>query len=265
MLFFLGISLVFFLLFYLIGFKEYFWIYKLIKVKWIDRQLVRLNVSRSYSLGGRKEISKGLIYSIIYYSVRGMKREISKNKTAEANNGKKIQSLSSKPIQSFSAQKKQLTSKEKGDLFEKYVVENLDDSLYRSLKDWRSDKFHDGRFGESNTYPDLQFKFKKQRGYKQRFSFSIECKYRSVRQNSKYITTVDPKQLKRYRNFAREEKQKVFVVFGIGGNPSFPDDIYIVPLADINSSQWTINEFEKYAKHKNKSTFHFNLKEFTLN
>ena len=122
------------------------------------------------------------------------------------------------------------TDKQKGDDFEKYVVQKFSKS-YFSVLEWASDKYVNGTYPKSNTHPDLILKFK----FKDTdIDFAVECKYRSdyYKNGVEWCTE---RQLSNYQAFAKEKGIKVFVVVGIGGVATAPEELYIIPLTEIKA------------------------------
>lgn len=149
-----------------------------------------------------------------------------------------------KPIINESPLSEFEVNKQKGDEFEKYVVSKFSTRYFRS-KAWRSDKTAHGHFPESNKYPDLEFEFK-HNDYKA--MFAVECKYRS-NYNGGYIELGDNYKLENYKRFEREKNMQVYIVVGVGGKPSEPEDLYLIALPHLNSNrihkdQLTKNHFK---------------------
>lgn len=124
----------------------------------------------------------------------------------------------------------------KGREFEDFVLElfDLKDSNAYSLIDWRSDKTIGGVSPVSNSYPDFVIEYRNDGKTRK---FAIECKWRSTIYWNNRKPIIEREQLERYQEYAREKKQQVIIVLGVGGIPSMPEEFYIVPL----------NEFEKVA------------------
>jgi hypothetical protein len=72
---------------------------------------------------------------------------------------------------------------------------------------------------------------------------------------------VSKEQLARYQEYSNEKGHEVFVVLGVGGDPSMPEELYLIPLdsilqvqskptlikqyrRDIVDKLFSINEFE---------------------
>lgn len=122
-------------------------------------------------------------------------------------------------------------NKEKGDIFEKFIVQKFDKNFFTILE-WRSDKYIDGQYAISNKLPDLEFQFIT-KGYQSRFA--IECKYRKRYMNNQ-IEIARDYQINNYRKFETERKIPVYIVLGLGGKPSKPDELFLIPIKYINSN-----------------------------
>lgn len=143
-------------------------------------------------------------------------------------------------------------NKQKGDEFETYVVGKFDKNYFRS-KAWRSDKAAHGHFPEANSYPDLEFEF---RHNDYRASFAVECKYRSG-YNGGYIDLGDFYKLNAYRKFEREKNIQVYVVLGVGGAPSDPEELFIIPLPHVTSNKIHRRKLtSEYSKSINSKFFY---------
>lgn len=117
-------------------------------------------------------------------------------------------------------------SVEKGDDFEKYVTELFDEE-YFTVVQWNTDitRKHD-RFVEADLGPDLIMRYEPKGEM-----FCVECKFRSDMHEDK-LNWSNPQQLERYREYAAEHRLPFFVVIGLGGDPSYPDRLFCVPLAE---------------------------------
>jgi hypothetical protein len=123
-------------------------------------------------------------------------------------------------------------SEVKGYEFEKFVV-SLFDNEYFNLLEWRSVKFHDGVFPLSCQFPDLEFFFQ---STSKILHFAIECKWRQ----GFYKNTVNwtkESQLETYRQFETISQIPVFVMLGIGGVPNKPNEVYCIPLKEIDGTR----------------------------
>ena len=148
--------------------------------------------------------------------------------------------------------------KEKGDTFEKHVISRFPEQYYK-IKIWQGDKYHEGRFAESNYHPDLIMELNTKNN---KASFAAECKYRQTFFKGE-IKLAKEYQIINYRKYATEFNQLVFIVLGVGGEPSNPDSLYIIPLNEINSTTYTENQLKKYLKY-GKGDFFYNPQLQTL-
>lgn len=141
---------------------------------------------------------------------------------------------------SESSDSSQLTAKEKGNAFEAYVADRLKRFGFK-IKQWNQGTVTSaGAMGENALNPDF---FVEQPYGNNSIEYWLECKWR------KDITgafTFHDSQINRYRKIQRESKRKVFIFFGVGGQPSDPGSVYIVPLDSINGSSITRDEMKPF-------------------
>lgn len=138
---------------------------------------------------------------------------------------------------------------EKGRAFEEYVVSHFN-KKYFTLKEWRGDKYYEGNYAESIRYPDMEYEFSLDGKI---ISFAVECKWRSKFSNE-WITWATEEQADIYRKFEKEKDMPVFVVIGVGGSPSEPEQVYAVPLRVLKlniAKEDYIRDFMREDKEKN--------------
>ena len=139
----------------------------------------------------------------------------------------------------------------KGLEFEEYVVSRFS-RKYFSLNEWRGDKFSNDVYPESNTYPDLEFTFTL-REYS--CTFAVECKWRAEFNSQNKVKWSYKEQLARYRQFAKDKNIPVFIIIGIGGSPSKPSEIFVIPLASIKYVELSKSWLENYRHDPTKNMF----------
>ncbi|BAX80845.1 hypothetical protein ALGA_2523 [Labilibaculum antarcticum] len=143
-------------------------------------------------------------------------------------------------------------AKKKGDDFEKFIAQKFPKKYY-TIKEWAGDKYIKGVYAETTTQPDLMIETKKEKK-----CFSIECKWRKEFKNDE-VTFASKKQLENYMVFQKKKNIPVFITLGIGGEPSAPQNCYILPLDEIKSNSILKNELYKYWK-KTAANFYFDIK-----
>lgn len=141
------------------------------------------------------------------------------------------------------------TEKQKGDDFEKYIVQKFSKS-YFSIMEWTGDKYMDGMYARSNTNPDLTLKFKMKDIEK---DFAVECKYRTDYYKNG-VEWCSEQQLKNYKTFAIRKEIAVFVAIGIGGQPTAPEELFIIPLTELSRNFVDKSFLSKYKKVKIKDS-----------
>ena len=124
----------------------------------------------------------------------------------------------------------------KGHEFEDFVLElfDLDEARTYSLLEWRSDKSLGGVSPVSNTYPDFVLEYKEGR---RKQKFAVECKWRANIPRRFTQPLFEPEQIIRYQEYAAEKAQNVYIILGIGGEPSMPEVLYLIPIDAISQIQ----------------------------
>jgi hypothetical protein len=152
----------------------------------------------------------------------------------------------------------QLDAKQKGDDFEKFMVKKFSPRYYK-IKEWRGDKFVDGLYAETNKDPDIVLEYN-WNGRQQQFA--IECKYRS----SFYQGAVEwakERQVLHYQAFMQRTNIPTFIVLGMGGTPTDPQRVYIIPVLEVNKHILTEYELRPFLR-KTQSDFFFDLNNLKL-
>ena len=153
-----------------------------------------------------------------------------------------------------------LTPQEKGKKFEDFVVRRFQSEKFYKLKEWRGDKYLDGIYPESSTYPDLELEFSL-KDIKRRFA--IECKYRSKSYDG-IVEFAEKRQLTTYKNFEKENKIPVYILLGFGGQPHNPSELFLIPIVDIYVPYMEYSQLKEYQKDLT-GHFYYNLLDDSLN
>jgi len=131
------------------------------------------------------------------------------------------------PLDVTSPSKFNEESLKKGIAFEKFVVKRFDPAFF-TLIDWRSDKTVSGIFPVMNHFPDLELYYEST--YESKY-FAIECKWRE--DFSHGIIELKKEQIEHYRYYEKMTKDITYIVLGVGNEPSYPNEVYIIPLKEI--------------------------------
>ena len=141
----------------------------------------------------------------------------------------------------------------KGREFEDFILSmfNIRDDESLVLQEWQGDKSLGSLYPENNSNPDFVFRYKQQQ-------FAIECKWRATlgKETSKNLFT--EKSIEKYNQFAKERKMPVTIVLGIGGEPCYPESLYVIPLAMISkviSDNTSITTFQTFGTSFDISLF----------
>lgn len=134
--------------------------------------------------------------------------------------------------------------------FEKFIVQKFD-KKYFAIRNWAGDKFVEGRYADTTTQPDIQLSLKL--GVNT-YPFAVECKWRSEPEGD-FIRFANDGQLERYKAFAQQENYPVFIALGIGGKPSSPAKLYILPIQELNKPVLHKAGMGKYRKKVDSDFF----------
>lgn len=143
----------------------------------------------------------------------------------------------------------------KGKLFQEFVVKmfkNKDE--YFDWLDAAPDIKYGRHYPKSNKNPDLIIQFKNDKqGWKEKIA--VECKFRAGHKNN--IVTIDKKhKLDNYLDFSKNEGIKTFMAIGLGGEPSKPQNLYVLPIEKVKT-EMSIDELQLYRNKKDYFFFDF--------
>jgi len=118
----------------------------------------------------------------------------------------------------------------KGREFEDYVLGlfNIQKESDIVLQEWQGDKSYGLINPENNSYPDFVLRY----GTKE---FAVECKWREKLQKELDKDIFTPKRIETYASFSHNRNIPVTIVLGVGGQPSYPGVLYVIPLENITS------------------------------
>ena len=120
---------------------------------------------------------------------------------------------------------------QKGCDFEKYIMKKFPTKFF-TIKEVTADKGFDiGVYVEATGNPDLVVEFH-WKAKKIQQCFAVECKWRHKTYQDRLLWA-RPDQITRYQNFAKKRQIPVFIAIGLGGKPQSPEQLFIVPLKDI--------------------------------
>jgi len=143
------------------------------------------------------------------------------------------------------------TEYEKGSSFEYYIQSLFDMGDWHIVKATSDLGRKYERRVESDSDPDFVMKHKKSNKV-----IAVECKYRSRFDKGReepIIYWASEYNIKKYNVFREKEKIPVFIAIGIGGAPSKPDHLFLVPLYCLKYrrvSKEYLEKFERSPKDK---------------
>jgi hypothetical protein len=124
----------------------------------------------------------------------------------------------------------------KGREFEDFVLElfDLNETKTYSLLEWRGDKSLGEISPASNTYPDFVFEYN---GGKWKKKIAVECKWRANIPRRLSQPLFMSQQIARYQEYAQEKAIDVSIILGVGGEPSMPEELYLIPINSVSQIQ----------------------------
>ena len=84
--------------------------------------------------------------------------------------------------------------------------------------------------------------------------FCVECKFRSKLFKGK-LQWSSPKQLGRYRIFAKDNEVPFYVVIGLGGQARKPKRMFCIPLKEAKFPSLSMEFVEKFERNSKKKFF----------
>jgi len=153
--------------------------------------------------------------------------------------------------------------------FEKFIAKKFVEK-YITIKNWRSDKFIDGRHAEDISHPDfLLISHKENEEDKQ---FAVECKWIKnfyKKKNDKIGFLLKENDFEKYKQYENEMKKEmkdfaIFLVIGIGGEGNKPEKLYIVKFSSIKFNFLHKDFMERFEKKDTTANFYFDRDKIEL-
>lgn len=118
----------------------------------------------------------------------------------------------------------------KGREFEDYVLGlfNVEKDGPLILQEWQGDKILGSIKPENNSNPDFVFRYIDK-------EFAVECKWREKLSVDMSKDLFPPKKMEDYKAFSETRRMPVSIVLGVGGEPSNPERLYIIPLECVDA------------------------------
>ena len=152
---------------------------------------------------------------------------------------------------------------EMGKDFEKFVIHLFDEKEW-IIEDWTRDMSRTaGRLVRSDLKPDIIVTHRNTGR-----QFAIECKYRSNFVEGRLesgridfgIWWANRRQIENYRKFHEEFNIPVFILIGIGGRPTNPEKMFLIPFRAMMRYEFTLRRYlERFERPTNRP---FSINEF---
>lgn len=227
-------------------------------IKITPEQVSGLKVQKIKYKSTETDDSNWLVYGLLglicvtggYVYIKRRKSSLKRQKKAS----EPIINPASTPIKETNPTNTNDENVQKGYEFEKFVVKRFSDHFFK-LHHWQGDKGVDGIYPKANADPDLIYHL--ETGGRQ-YKIAVECKYRSKLYDD---DTVEFQwyQIKNYNEFGTKNRMPVFIILGLGGTPSEPNELFIIPLSAVYQSKLTYKHLKNYKRYSLHSNFFYNV------
>ena len=158
--------------------------------------------------------------------------------------GQKFQSMS---VTTATPARPVFNTADKGLEFEKFVMSRFNPAQFRLL-DNRSTAI----YPLSAHDPHLVYQLSSKKS-----SFAIECRFRERDYRNKF-TWAEDFQLQHYLRFEQKTQMLLFIIIGIGGLPSKPTNVYVIPFKEISGhTTLALDQFKNYERSNGDTGFFF--------
>lgn len=136
---------------------------------------------------------------------------------------------------------------DRGLAFEKFVQSRFNPAQYRLL-----DKRSAGLY--PLTINDPQLVYQVQHHHRR---FAVECRFRERDYRNKF-TWAEQFQLDQYLRFQEKTQMPLFIVIGIGGLPTKPTNVYVIPFSQVSkATTLELSQFKDYERSNADKGFFF--------
>jgi len=148
---------------------------------------------------------------------------------------------------------------EAGRLFEEYIKNLFNESSFQ-LKNWyKSEKLIDKIWRDNLSNPDLEFDL----FGKGKYRFAVECKWRKEFKSG-IIKWAKSHQIKAYKDFSKSTLMPVFIAIGVGGEPSAPERLFVMPLHILSKNYYVLESNLLPYTRKPTRRFYYDYQQMSL-
>jgi hypothetical protein len=142
-----------------------------------------------------------------------------------------------------------------GKRFEDHVQNLFTLRYFKIIEKTHSFKTNSDRYVESSKNPDFTFEYMPTHE-----RFAVECKFRTKLNSKGQLEWSYPAQLKRYQEFAMQQKIPVYIVIGFQEEPEDDDEepegyMFNIPLSEAKYPALYESVFAKYERDPEKPFF----------
>ncbi len=134
--------------------------------------------------------------------------------------------------------------------FEDYVSDLFSEKYFSIVEKTHSSETNQERYVESSMNPDFVFRY-----IPTDEMFAVECKYRSGLNEEGRLNWSYPEQMKRYQEFSYRRRLPVFIVIGLGGVDTEPEEMFNIPLEEAKYPELYPSVFKRFKRPPDKMFF----------
>lgn len=136
-----------------------------------------------------------------------------------------------------------------GKRFEKFILTKFDPKYFTLVERTHPFQSTQDRYTESQLNPDYVLRYNPTKQ-----EFAVEVKYRS-KLDKGMLHWSNPKQLERYREFAKKRKLPVYIVIGFGGYEEDPEDMFVIPLEEAKYPSLYPSVYQQFSRNPRKNFY----------
>jgi len=140
-----------------------------------------------------------------------------------------------------------LTEEQKASLFEKYCFSKFDKKYFKLLKR----RFDSAQHDSSVFAPDLEYEFRHNAFVRK---FAVVTVYRPTAIEGNIL--LDNVMLDNFRDYGTKNNIELYIVLGMGPDPSKPKDVFTIPLIHFKTNPVSLSSLEVFKKEPNDDFFY---------
>lgn len=135
---------------------------------------------------------------------------------------------------------------------DEYVLSLFDPLYFKAKRARPVVTVMNGGDQNADSFSGYEFEFEQK---DKRVLFSVDFSFIPAAENGK-IQVATPAQLRSYQQYEVEKDRDVYILLGLSGKPSEPQELYLIPLKEIKKQWFSYEELQEFRKY---GMFFYNL------